>query len=43
MSAENPADAQLVDYDDAEEMIVNEAPIQQEEDLDARKYLCAYV
>lgn len=37
MSTENPADAQLVDYDDAEEMIVNEVPIQQEEDLDARK------
>lgn len=37
MSTENPGDAQLVDYDDAEEMIVNETPIQQEEDIDARK------
>ena len=34
---ENPADAQLVDYDDGEEMIVNEMPAQQEEDLDSRK------
>ena len=38
MSTENPAEAQLVDYDDAEEVEMKEAPIQGEEDADARKF-----
>ena len=37
MSTENPTEAQLVDYDEADEVTVNEAPIQEEEDADARK------
>ena len=37
MSTENPTEAQLVDYDEADEGTVNEAPIQEEEDADARK------
>ena len=36
MSTENPTEAQLVDYDEADEVTVNEAPIQEEEDADAR-------
>lgn len=37
MSTENPTEAPLVDYDEADEVTVNEAPIQEEEDADARK------
>ena len=38
MSTANPADAQLVDYDDAEEVVINQAPIQEEEEADPRKF-----
>lgn len=37
MSTENAADAQLVDYDEEEEIMVNEMPNQQEENVDTRK------
>ena len=43
MSTENPAEAQLVDYDEADEVTVNEAPIQEEEDADARKFAMVYI
>lgn len=39
MSTENPADTQLVDYDDAEDAVINTAPIQEEEEADSRKFI----
>ena len=38
MSTENPADTQLVDYDEVEDAVINPAPIQEEEEADSRKF-----
>lgn len=38
MSTENPDNAQLVDYDDEEDEIPNERPIQGDEKVDSIKF-----